>query len=205
MHLSRRRIRLPVRAARGQSMVEIAIVLPFLMFLILGAIEFGFIFTNNLTMEYSTREGARVGAALANGGGTLGCAGGQSPNRATVDPRIIAAVERVIESSGSPINPAQVLEIRIFKATAAGAESGGQVNVWRYTPGTGPVIDGQSLDFSPMSVGWQACSRVNTQPADSLGVGLRYTYNLQTPFLVMSGMSSLTMYDVTVMALNPTQ
>ncbi|HYM53319.1 MAG TPA: TadE/TadG family type IV pilus assembly protein [Candidatus Dormibacteraeota bacterium] len=184
-------------------MVELAIILPFLLFLILGAIEFGFIFTNNLTMEYATREGARVGAALANGGGPLGCGGGQSPQRATVDPRIIAAVERVLESSGSPIDPSQVLEIRIYKTTATGAESGSQVNVWRYTPGVGPSVDGQPLDFSPISVGWQVCNRVNTQPADSVGVGLRYTYNLQTPFLALSGMNSLTMYDRTVMALNP--
>jgi hypothetical protein len=185
-------------------MVELAIILPFLLFLVLGAVEFGFMFTNNLTLEYATREGARVGSALANGGGTLGCGAGQSPNASTVDPRIIAAVERVLQSSGSPIEPSQVVEIRIFKSTATGTEVSGAVNIWTYTPGVGPLVDGQRLDFSPASVGWQACSRLNTQPADSIGIGLRYTYNLQTPFLAFSGMSSLTMYDRTIMALNPT-
>lgn len=204
MARSFRRARLTERSERGQSLVELAIIIPFLLFLVLGAIEFGFVFTNNLTMEYATREGARVGAALANGGGPLGCGAGQSPNRATVDPRVIAAVERVLESSGSPIKADQVLEIRLYKTTATGAESGTQVNVWRYTPNAGPTVDGTPLDFSPVSVGWQACSRVNTQPADSIGVGLRYRYNLQTPFLQLSGVTSLTMYDRTVMALNPT-
>jgi hypothetical protein len=192
------------RSERGQSLVEMAMVIPFLMFLILGAIEFGFIFTNNLTMAYATREGARAGASLANGGGPLGCGPGQSPNAATVDGRIVAAVERVLEGSGSPIRPAQVQEIRIFKATASGGEAAGQVNVWRYAPSGGPLVDGQRLDFAVQSTGWQTCSRTNNQPADSVGVGLRYRYALQTPFLSLSGMSTLTMYDHTVMALNPT-
>ncbi|HEY8179233.1 MAG TPA: TadE family protein [Candidatus Limnocylindria bacterium] len=192
------------RSERGQSLVELAMVIPFLMFLILGAIEFGFIFTNNLTMEYATREGARVGASLANGGGPLGCGPGGSPNAATVDGRIVAAVERVLEGSGSPVRPAQVQEIRIFKANATGGEVAGQVNVWRYAPSGGPLVDGQRLDFAVQSTGWQTCSRTNNQPADSVGVGLRYRYALQTPFLSLSGMSTLTMYDHTVMALNPT-
>ena len=46
-----------------------AVIVPFLMLLVLGAIEFGFIFTHSLSMEYATREGARVGSSLANGGG----------------------------------------------------------------------------------------------------------------------------------------
>jgi TadE-like protein len=196
--------RLADAAERGQSLVEAAIVIPFLMLLILGAIEFGFIFTNNLTMEYASREGARVAAALANGGGTLGCGAGQSPNAATVDPSIIAAVERVMEASGSPLNPSQVLEIRIFKANAAGGETPGLVNVWRYAPGAGPTIDGQALDFTQRSQGWRACSRLNTQPADSVGVSVGYRYDFQTPFLALSGMSQITMWDRTVMALNPT-
>jgi len=181
---------------RGQSLVEMAVIIPFLMLLVLGAIEFGFLFTHSLSMEYATREGARVAASLANGGGPPTCT--------TVDDRVIAAVERVLESSGSPIDVTQVLEVRIFKAGAQGQELG-PVNVYVYTPGGGPVVDGVALDFSRSGpVGWDACSRTNTQPADSIGVGVRYRYVFQTPFLSLTGISSLTWYDTTVMALNPT-
>lgn len=190
-------------AERGQSLVEMAMIFPFLMLLVMGAIEFGFIFTHSLAMEYATREGARVGSSLANGGGSLGCGAGQSPNRGTVEPRVVAAVERVLESSGSPIDINEVLEVRIFKAGTSGQELG-PVNVWQYDPGNGPVVDGLPLDFREISHGWDACSRVNTQPADSMGVGVRYRYVLQTPFLSLTGISSLTWYDKTVMALNPT-
>jgi TadE-like protein len=180
-------------------------VLPFLLLLIMGAIEFGFAFNHHLTMEYASREGARVGAALVNGGGPLGCSGGQSPNWAGVDTRIVAAVERVLDSSGSPIDLAEVSQIRIFKADAAGHQVGSFANAWTYTPGTGPVVDGTPLDFSPPGTdSWRACSRNNLQPADSIGVSVTYTYKLRTPFLALTGLATLPMSDHTVMALNPT-
>lgn len=179
-------------------------ILPFLMLLILGAVEFGFMFNANLSLEYASREGARTGAALVNGGGPLGCGGGQSPNRATVDQQIIQAVNRVLTSTGSPLDVSQVLQIRIYKATSTGAEVSGAVNVWLPTPGSGPVVGGKNLDFTQSSMGWQPCSRTWIQPADSIGVSVRYRYQLKTPFLGMSGMSNLTMNDKTVMAMNPT-
>ena len=189
---------------RGQSVVEFAMVLPFLMMVILGAIEFGFMFNHHLTLEYASREGARVGSSLVNGGGTLGCGAGQSPNWATVDTKIVAAIERVLDSTGSPIDLSRVSEIRIFKADAAGNQIGTNANAWTYTPGTGPVVDGTPLNFSPPSSNaWQACARNNFQPADSIGVSLSYSYRLQTPFLSFTGFSSLPMSDRTVMALNP--
>jgi hypothetical protein len=194
----------PSTSLRGQSVVEFAMVLPFLMLLILGAVEFGFVFNANLSLEYASREGARVGSALANGGGPLGCGAGQSPNAAGVDLQIIQAVDRVLTSTGSPLNVPDVLEIRIFQATASGGEVAGKVNIWLPTPGAGPVVGGRALDFSPSSTGWAACSRTNAQPADSVGVAVSYRYRTQTPFARLSGMTTVSMYDKTIMALNPT-
>lgn len=185
-------------------MVEFAVVLPFLLLLIMGAIEFGFVFNSQISLQYASREGARVGSAMVNGGGTLGCGGGQSPLAASVDATIIGSVNRVLTSTGSPLKVDQVLEIRIFQATASGGEVVGKVNVWLPTPGTGPIVDGRPLDFSQSSVGWSACSRTYVQPADSIGVGVRYRYFLQTPFLALSGITTLTIYDRTIMAMNPT-
>ena len=65
-HLRRRPTRRP-SAERGQSLVEFSMVITVMMLLLLGMLEFGFIFDQHLTLEYSSREGARVGAALANG------------------------------------------------------------------------------------------------------------------------------------------
>lgn len=187
-------------------------VITVILLMLLGMVEFGFIFDHHLTIEYATREGARVGAAMANGGGSMGClttpAPGQSPNRAKVDPMIIAAVQRVITSPGSAVVPSRISQIRIFKSGSTGQETG-PVNVYTYNAAGGPTVDGAPLDFKLSGTeGWLACNRDNGGTADSLGVSITYDYQLVTPLsAVMSffggGMSNVTISDRTIMALNP--
>jgi hypothetical protein len=194
----------------GQSVVEVSLILPVFLLLLLGILEFGMAFDHLISISYASREGARAGAALVNGGGTLGCSAGQSPNAGQVDAQIVAAVERVLTSPGSQVNLPQVSQIRIYQASATGAESG-SVNVWTYTPGTGPVVDGSPLDFTAQSSAWTPCSRVNTLPAPSIGVGIRYRYTFSTPlggilgFFGGGGQTGLDVTDRSVMAMNPTQ
>jgi len=202
--------------ARGQGLVEFAMLVPVFMLLLLGMLEFGFAFDQNLTLEYATREGARVGSALANGGGTLGCNSGQSPNAATVDPQILAAVRRVLLSPGSRVKPALGMQVLIWKADANGAPVTPLTtyqNVWTYTgPATGPTVDGQQIGFTQGTHPWDPCSRTNGGPSgvDSIGVSLTYSYTFQTPlagilrFFGGASAGGLTMSDRTVMALNPT-
>lgn len=47
--------------ARGQSLVEFALVLTPLLFLLLGIVQFGFIFNSYVTMANASREAARTG------------------------------------------------------------------------------------------------------------------------------------------------
>jgi hypothetical protein len=203
--------------ARGQSLVELTLVVPVFLLILFGMIEFGFVFSHDLTLEYATREGARAGAALDNGGGTLGCGTGQSPNWTTVDPLVIAAVERVLQSPGSLVVISQVSQIVIYKANpTTGANDQGHQDVWTYSPGAGPIPQGSTnhlnfVDASyPNSDGWQDCSRSNASPnIDSIGVSLVYTYKFQTPlagvlsFFGGGGGPTLTINDKTVMQLNP--
>lgn len=196
------------RDERGQAVVEFALIVPpLILLLVFGMVEIGTAFSHNMTIASATREGARMGSNLANGGGPLGCAVGQSPNAASVDPRIIAAVEKILRGTGTLVSLADVTEIRIYSATATGAESPGLVNRWVYTPGTGPVIDGDPLDFSPSgAAGWAACSRNNVIPADSIGVTVRYTYRGRTPLAAfIPFLSTIAMSDKTVMTLNATR
>ena len=46
---------------KGQSLVEFAILLPVLLLLIMGILEFGLILNSYLTINNSAREGARLG------------------------------------------------------------------------------------------------------------------------------------------------
>jgi len=196
------------RNDRGQATVEMALLLTLLIMpLVFGLVEMGFLFSTHLTISAATREGARMGSNLANGGNPLGCGAGQSPNAASVDPQIIASVERSLTGAGSEITLANVTQIRIFQATASGAETAGKVNVWTYSLNGGPVIDGNPLDFTLSgSAGWTACSRNNVVPADSVGVTVRYNYQPKTPLrYFLPGVGTWGLSDATVMVLNATQ
>jgi len=191
---------------RGQSLVEMGFILPMLVLIVLGTLEFGFVFDHHLTLEYATREGARTGAALADGdnvecdlnnNGTF-----DTPTWSCVDPLIVAAVQRVLTSPGSPVDISNVSEIRIYRSDADGEEVA--VNVWRPSAGMGVYVGGARLNFIQHSVGWAANTRLNgANNAHSVGVSVIYTYELQTPFGFILG-DGLGMSDRTVMQLNPT-
>lgn len=198
------------RGEAGQSVVEVSLILPVFLLLLLGILEFGMAFDHLISISYATREGARTGAALVNGGGTLGCGTGKSPNADMVDAQVVAAVERVLTSPGSQVALNRVSQIRIFQETTNGVETGG-ANIWSYAAGSGPVVDGDPLDFIATTSGWTACSRVNTLPAPSIGVSIRYRYSFSTPlggilgFFGGGGQTGLDVSDQAVMAMNPTQ
>ncbi len=114
---------------RGQGVVEFAILVPAFMILLFAMLEFGFVFSHHLTLEYATREGARVGAAL--GSGPIPPCGGAVINGVEpIDWQIIAAVQRVLTSPGSQVPPGQVSEIRIYKADTNGNQVGTSFNSW---------------------------------------------------------------------------
>lgn len=195
----------------GQGLVEYALIVPLFLLILVGMLEFGFLFDQAMTLNYATREGARGGSSFAKGNATtLPCA--------DVDKNIIAAVERVLDAPGSRVDKTQVGEIVIYKANAAGTLIGGNRNRWVFADDGGPAVDGVNLDFREAASGWSACGRVNdwagTPQApiapDSIGVSVSYTYRFVTPlaaivgFFGPAGTASIQISDRTVMALNPT-
>ena len=186
--------------SRGQGLVEYAMTVPVFLLILLGMLEFGFAFGHHLTMEYSTREGARTGASLANGSDQVDCA--------IVDDHVIAAVQRVLTGAGSQVSLARVGEIRIYKADSNGRELG-PVNIWKL--GAGPTVEGATLQFHEISSGWDACGRKNvslggSDRVDSIGVSITYDYDFVTPLGSLMGIvgdAQLHMSDRTVMSLNP--
>src|SRR5256885_313667 len=137
------------RTDGGQSTTELALVLaPLLLIIVFGLIELAGLMTDAMTMSAASREGARIGGALVNGGGALGCSSGQSPNASTVDPNIVAAVERVLTGTGTRVTLSDVNEIRIWKSTSSGNETSGLVNVWTYQLNGGPALAGSHPAFT---------------------------------------------------------
>lgn len=199
------------RRRRGQSLVEFALLLPVFMILLLGLLEFGFVFAHHQGLEYATREGARTGAALSNGqDGQNGLPVATTCTK--IDDQIIAAVQRVLVGKGSLVQIADVSQIRIYKADLNGIPISGAIEVW--TKGAGVVVDGGSipLQFTKVSGAWNPCTRLNNASADglqvpdALGVDMTYTYHMTTglgSMLGWAGMNTIGMTDATVMVLNP--
>ena len=194
------------RDETGQAVTELALLVPLLLVLVFGVIELANAINQGMTIAAATREGARVAGALVNGGGGLGCASGNSPNASSVDPVVIAAIERVLTGSGAQVSTANVTAVRIYKATATGAETPGAVNVWVYSAASGPVVAGRPLDFVQQANSWPACQRNNVTPADSVGITVRYVYQAYTPLrLFIPGLSTINLSDSAVMPLNATR
>ena len=191
---------------RGQSLVEFALIVPVFMLLLLGLLEFGFIFQNHQGLEYATREGARTAAALANGqNGQNGSPTGTACT--TIDDQVIAAVQRVLTGKGSPVTVANVTQIRIYKYddTTQGPAAG-FINVWTPAASGTHSVDGVALKFKQTSGSWDPCTRDNGSTPDVVGVDLSYTYTMNTALgalLKWSGANTLAMTDGTVMVLNP--
>jgi hypothetical protein len=191
------------RRQRGQSLAEFTLILPIILAMAFSIAEFGVAYGTNMTLIEATREGARVGAVLANGSNSVGCPG--ATGALSVDPQVILAVERAIESPGSGITLTKIDWVDIFKSNATGGETT-FVNRWTPALGGGPTICGVKLDFVQGAVNWPAASRSSTLPADSLGVLIQYHYTLFTPLSAVTGLfgtHDITMVDSTVMDIEP--
>jgi Flp pilus assembly protein TadG len=57
-----------IKDRRGQSLVETAVVLPILLLLFCGIVDFGWIMGNQIIAENASREGARLGSVIADQG-----------------------------------------------------------------------------------------------------------------------------------------
>jgi len=212
------------RAEHGQSLVEFAVLVPVFMLILIGMLEFGLMFNHDLTLQYASREGARVGSALGCGANSNSpTCDSALPSPQDVDTYIVAAVQRVLEASGSPINMAQIGSITIFRATSTGGVVGSNTDTWTYSKGNGPSVSGQALDFVRQgSNGWVDSSRVTSATEttncgsglstcpDSIGIKITYQYLYVTPLAAVMrffggpAASTQSLNDQTVMALNPT-
>ena len=174
-----------VSGDRGQALVEFTLVLPMFLLILMGTLEFGAAIDHRTAMAYAVREGARVGASLANGG--------TDPD--SVDPAIIAAVQRGLTD---PILMDNITAIDIFKASATGSPVGSYINHYDR--------DGTLIG----TAGWPASSRT-PGGGDSIGVLVHYDYRPTTPLAPLIGLFSgseppyttLPMTDKSVMRLEP--
>ena len=164
---------------RGQSLVEFSMIVPLFLLFLLGLLEFGMVFDHVLTISYATREGARTGAALANGSKMADESLGTCSD---VDSYVVAAVERVLDSPGSPVHGD--LSQREPDPDLQG-DSDRDRGRPRQRLDPGRRAHGRrhgSSTSCARRTGWDSCTRNNnTSNPDSLGVSISYTYHAVTP------------------------
>ena len=204
----------------GQAMVEMAMLLPVLLLLFLGAWTAANLIDDNNAAAQATRAGARLAAELGNGGypaPTVPCQLGVNTDPCQIDKDII---DQVLPIVSPQLTNAKVTEIDIYQpsgCTGTTPFSSGtcppnngayctSAFVNTYTPvcaGITEWIDSYSVNgvsYTKLSANYGLDKRSQTHPNESeLGVRLVFTYT--SPALTFFTQTN-TQY--TVMRLAPT-
>ncbi len=101
------------REDAGQSLVEFALVLPVLMLMIVGLVEFALAFNSRDSVFFAARDGSML---AAEGGRIAG-----------TDCVVLDRIERDIVS---PARPVRVQTVKVFWSDRNGVELGGQENLY---------------------------------------------------------------------------
>jgi Flp pilus assembly protein TadG len=186
---------------RGQTLVEFALVFPLFFTLVLGLIEFGFVFNATLSVNYAARDAA---LAAAEAGSLIGA-----------DCVILKSVDSAI---GSPAADDRIVRVEIYRANSNGAMIGSPTTYTRIA-GSNPApclgIDGSSVSYAQSANGYPETSRCNIlagcnpiDPADSVdtvAVRVTYTHAWVTPLrnFIGGGPGGLSFDRSSIMRMEP--
>ena len=127
--------------SEGTSMLEMAIVLPFLLLLIFSMVEFGIMFGRYLVVNNAAREGARTAIVYRN-----------DCDLTTVENEVVATVQGYSAALGLAIPASDINSTGL--CTGAGSASTVTVTLpftFQVLPGIAPSI-GPTIDLSSASV-----------------------------------------------------
>ncbi|MGE0796123.1 MAG: TadE/TadG family type IV pilus assembly protein [Acidimicrobiia bacterium] len=178
-----RSIRNRTRDEDGAAAVEFALILPVLVLLVFGIIEFGMAFKSSLTVTSATRSGARTASAL--------------PRESNFHEATANAVARSV----STLPDGAVEELWIYKAGTNGYPVGktsfdagcSSCTVWDYDDANELFVDRGTSSWNPSSQ--NACAGTG----DSVGIYVKMEHNFVTGLFG----ADMTITDHTVMRLEP--
>ncbi len=168
------------RYQSGQSLVEFALLMSFVLFPILaGAVDLGSLLDSHLGIAYATRQAARTGA--------------EEDQNANADCAVLGSIYAATQN----LSLVTVTKIIIYQSDANGNSTGNQ-QVYLNNPG---CPNPASPPTAAAGSNWPPSSRQDTPPnEDSLGVEIDYNYSWQTGFIAAGSFQGS---DKTVMKLNP--
>jgi Flp pilus assembly protein TadG len=197
VHLSRRRPRPRRRPTRGQTLVEFALIFPLFMVMLLGIIEFAFLFNALLSVNYGARDSAL--AAAEAGDATGG------------DCVILDTVEAAV---GPPAIDNRIDTVEIYRATPNGVMIGSPTIYERTGSKTCAFTGGTSLTvpYTRTANGYPEASRCNIlggcpsghSTVDNVAVRVTYTHTWVTPLQnFLGGGAGITFDRSSVMRMEP--
>lgn len=181
-----RRLPQTTKRDRGQTLVEFALTVPIFIALMMGTIEFGFLYNNLLTVQFAARQGVSA-AAQAGASDNADCA-------------ILKAVERAL---AAPVDRNEVTYVKIFESDVNGDPIPDRANEYVRT---GSLDCGSTTQpYTLVGVeGYPQTDRHDnlTDGLDIVGVRIGYLYTGMTP--VGAG-QSWTISDGATLRMEPKQ
>jgi Flp pilus assembly protein TadG len=169
-------------ARRGQSLAEMAVVIPVLVFLLMGGFDATVLIANKVTAGYAVRQGARLAAEL---GGTQGDPSATTQGYDDEITKNVLAVTRGLTSSG-------LQEIDIYAPSRADGSYAAGDPVDQY------FVSGSTL--SPGTMTFPVSNRIQTPPSET-SIGVRVVWRYQPPAGIFP--QNMQMIDYAVMKAAP--
>jgi len=183
------------REELGQALVEFALVLPLLLLLILGIIEFSFVWNSRNTVQFASRDASML---AAEGGSILG-----------TDCLVLQRIESDIVS---PARAVRVEEVMIYWADKNGSQIGSFKNVYDRSGSTACDLGGStfSVPYTLTTSGYLEATRCDVLAGcggahtgvDTVGVQITYEHQWLTSFARLTG-SGITFAETTATRVEP--
>jgi Flp pilus assembly protein TadG len=199
--MQRHRIRAPRgRAnARGQSLAEFAVVFPVFWTVLIGLIEFSFVFSSVLTVSFASRNAAVIAS--------------EAGNAPTADCSILRSIESDISA---PSSDDRIQKVDIYWTDATGVMKSGAISTYtRSTSSTIPCTVNNASFTVPYTLtidGYPMATRCSIRSGcaghtgiDTVGVKVTYSYGYHTPYGAVLGGTSMTIERAAEMRLEPFQ
>jgi Flp pilus assembly protein TadG len=188
--------------SRGQALVEFSLTFPLFLTLMVGILEYGFIFNAFLSINFATRDAALIGAEAGNASGA--------------DCVILKKIE---DDIGAPADKTRITEVRIYESSVTGSDPmnpATPVDLYTRTGSTTCTLPDSTTVTVPYTIsgskGYPEANRCNVlsgcgsgQPLDYLGIQVTYVHLYRTPLgkLVGGSGSGFTLVQSNAMRMEP--
>jgi Flp pilus assembly protein TadG len=184
------------RSEKGQAIVEFALVLPILLLLLIGLIEFSFVLNSRNTVLFASRDGSMLAAE----GGSL-------------DGTDCVVLQKIDGDVVSPATSLRVQQVQIYWSDRNGDQIGSNVNVYTRSGSTScTYADGTTLTvpYTLTTPGYVEGSRCNVlagcggshTTVDTIGVRVTYQHFWLTSFARITG-SGVTFTEASITRAEP--